>query len=91
MVYSPAGPLTRPEIDLTSEHFDSLSVVGLLPGKAVAIGDTWKIANTVAQALGGFEGVTEHTLTGKLDEIKEDIAYFHRLRQHHPASIRARL
>ena len=76
LVYSPAGTLTRAEVDLTSEHFDSLTVVGLLPGKAVAVGDTWKIANTVAQALGGFEGVTEHTLTGKLDEIKADAAYF---------------
>ncbi len=76
LVYSPAGTLTRAEVDLTSEHFDSLTVVGLLPGKAVAVGETWKIANTVVQALCSYEGVTEHTLTGKLDEVKGDIAYF---------------
>jgi hypothetical protein len=76
LVYSPAGALSRTEADLTSEHFDSLTVVGVLPGKAVAVGDTWKIANTVVQALCSFEGVTEHSLSGKLDEVKDDVATF---------------
>ena len=76
LVYSPAGALTRAEADLTSEHFDSLAVVGLLPGKDVPVGDTWKIANTVVQALCGFEGVTEHSLSGKLDEVKDGVAVF---------------
>ena len=76
LVYAPAGALTRTEADLTSDHFDSLAVVGLLPGKEVAVGETWKIANTVVQALCSYEGVTEHTLSGKLDEVKGDIAYF---------------
>ena len=76
LVYSPAGALTRTEADLTSEHFDSLAVIGLLPGKAVAVGDTWKIANPIVQALCSFEGVTEHSLAGKLDDVKNDIAYF---------------
>ena len=76
LVYSPAGALTRAEADLTSDHFDSLAVVGLLPDKAVAVGETWKIANTVVQTLCSYEGVTEHTLSGKLDEVKGDIAYF---------------
>src|SRR5262249_22100359 len=33
LVYSPAGALTRAELDLTSDTFDTLAVVGLLPGK----------------------------------------------------------
>jgi hypothetical protein len=76
LVYSPAGALTRAEADLTSEHFDSLAVVGLLPSKAVAVGDTWKISHTVAQALCSLEGVSEQTLSGKLDEVKDNIAFF---------------
>ena len=76
LVYSPAGALTRAELDLTSDHFDTLAVVGLLPGKAVAVGDTWKIPTGVAQALCNFEGVTEQTLSGKLDEVKDGVAQF---------------
>lgn len=72
LVYSPAGPLTREELELTSEHFDTLSLPGLLPGKMVAVGDTWKISNAVAQALGNFEGLTDQNLVGKLEEVKGD-------------------
>src|SRR5262245_50847080 len=48
VVYCPAGPLTRPELELTSEHFDTLSVTGILPGKEVAVGETWKLLPAVA-------------------------------------------
>lgn len=36
--YSPAGALSREELELVSEHFDTLSIVGLLPGKTVNMG-----------------------------------------------------
>jgi hypothetical protein len=75
LVYSPAGSLTRDELDVT-EHFDTLSVIGLLPGKEVAIGATWKIPSAVVQALCNFEGLTEHSLTGKLETVKDGLATF---------------
>src|SRR5262249_16546663 len=43
LVYAPAGPLTREELELVGEHFDTLMLTGLLPGKAVAKGDTWTL------------------------------------------------
>jgi hypothetical protein len=73
LIYSPAGPLTRYELDLAM-HFDTLSVAGLLPGRAVAVGDTWQIANPVAQMLCSFEGLTEQKLLCKLEEIKDQVA-----------------
>ena len=76
VVYCPAGGLRRPELELTGEHFDTLSVAGLLPGKAVAVGDTWKVANPVAQALCSFEGLTEQDLAGKLEKVEGDVATF---------------
>jgi hypothetical protein len=76
VVYSPAGPLTRLEVDLTSDHFDLQSLTGLLPAKAVKVGDTWKIANLIAQGVCSFEGLTDHTLTGKLEQVKDDVATF---------------
>jgi hypothetical protein len=73
-VYSPAGPLTREELELTSEHFDTLAVPGLLPGRAVSVGETWKVANPIAQALCNFEGLTEQSLVCKLEEVKDQVA-----------------
>src|SRR5262249_59044477 len=43
LVYCPVGPLFRQELELTSEHFDTLHLSGLLPGKAVGVGATWKV------------------------------------------------
>lgn len=74
LVYAPAGPLTREELELTGEHLDTLALTGLLPGKAVAVGDTWKVDNAVAQALCSFEGLTEQDLTCKLEEVKDNVA-----------------
>ncbi len=76
LVYSPSGALTRAELDLTAGHFDSSAVTGILPGKAVAVGETWKIPANVVQALCNFEGLTEHTLTGKLESVTADAATF---------------
>jgi hypothetical protein len=75
-VYSPTGALTRPELDLTGYHFDTLALPGLLPGKEVSAGDTWKLTSAVAQAVCNFEGLTEHSLTGKLEAVKDGVATF---------------
>jgi hypothetical protein len=74
LVYCPTGPLTHEELELSSEHFDTLSLTGLLPGKMVKVGETWKIANEVAQTLCSFEGLTTQDLTCKLEEVKDQVA-----------------
>jgi hypothetical protein len=74
VVYSPSRPLTREELELTGEHLDTLFLTGLLPGKAVAVGETWKVGNAVAQALCGFEGLTDQALSCKLEEVKDHVA-----------------
>jgi hypothetical protein len=77
LVYSPAGPLTRGELDLTSEHFDTLFLTGILPGKAVKPGDTWTLSNSVALAVCHLEGgLTEQKLVGKLEKVEGEKAYF---------------
>jgi hypothetical protein len=73
LVWSPKGGLSREEKELT-EHFDSLFVAGLAPGKTVAVGDTWKLGTPVALSLCDLEGLTEHDLTCKLDEVKGELA-----------------
>jgi hypothetical protein len=76
VVYCPTGTFLREELDLTAGHFDTLAVTGLLPGKAVAVGDTWDVPNAVAQAVCNFEGLTEQKLTGKLESVKDQLATF---------------
>jgi hypothetical protein len=73
LVYSPKGSLTREEKELT-EHFDTLFVPGLVPGKTVAVSESWKLATPVAVALCDLEGLSEHDLTCKLDGVQGDVA-----------------
>jgi hypothetical protein len=74
LTYSPNGALTREELELVGDHFDTLCLTGLLPGKEVAVGDSWKVDNSAVQALCHFDGLTEQGLTCKLEEVKDQIA-----------------
>jgi hypothetical protein len=73
LTYCPKGPLTRDELDVT-EHLDTLAVTGLLPGRVVKVGETWKPANPVVQALCHFDGLTANELECKLAEVKDGVA-----------------
>jgi hypothetical protein len=75
LVYAPAGNLTREELALTSEHFDTLTLIGLLPQKEIEVGASWKISDAVAQALCSFEGLTAQELTCKLERVDDSVAH----------------
>jgi hypothetical protein len=72
LTYCPKGTLTRDELDV-SDHFDTLAITGLLPAKDVAVGESWKLGNLTAQALCHLQGLSEHTLTAKLERVKDDV------------------
>lgn len=72
--YSPAGPLTRGELEVVSEHFETLHLPGLLPGKEVKVGDAWKIDAAAAQSVCLFDGLLSHELTGSLKEVSGQTA-----------------
>lgn len=74
LVYSPVGALTREEMELTGEHFDTLALAGLLPGKAVAISDTWKLSMETVQNLCHCEGLTAQDLICTLESVKDNLA-----------------
>ena len=74
--FSPAGPLTRDDLDLVTEHFDPHGLPGLLPGKDVAVGDTWAVSNPAAQAACLFDGLISNALTGKLTGVANGVATF---------------
>jgi hypothetical protein len=75
-VYSPAGALTRSELELVGDVLDHAALPQLLPGKEVQVGDSWKVGPAAVQALCNFEGLTEHALTGKLESVKDGEAVF---------------
>src|SRR5579859_6002914 len=72
--YSPAGPLTRDELELAGEHFDTLAITGILPKNDVKIGDSWKLPNEAVLALCQFEALVSHELTAKFDAVEDGFA-----------------
>jgi len=74
--FSPDGSLTREDLELVAEHFDTLCLGGLLPVKPVPIGDTWAIDSETVQYACLFEGLLKGELTGKLVSVKDGVASF---------------
>jgi hypothetical protein len=76
LCFSPAGALTRDELDLVTEHFNPQCLAGLLPGKAVNVGDTWSVSPAAAQAACAFDGLVKNALAGKLTASADGKATF---------------
>ena len=76
LTFSPEGPLTRSEQELTTDQFDTLAVSGLLPGSKQKPGDPWKIPNATVQLLCHFEGLIEHDLKGTMEKLTAEKALF---------------
>ena len=72
--YSPAGPMQRSDLELVAEHFDTLHLTGLLPGKEVSVNDTWKLSNATVQTICLFEGLLSQELNATLTEVKDGSA-----------------
>jgi hypothetical protein len=65
--FSPDGPLTWGEIDLIhTDLFCPIVLAGLLPQKAVAVGDKWKVTAAAARELTDLETIQEGGLEVEL-------------------------
>ena len=67
--YAPGGALRREELELISEHLDSLAIAGIMPGKKVAVEETWDVPPSVVQALCHFEGLVENAVKARLASL----------------------
>ncbi|MCS6866039.1 MAG: hypothetical protein RMJ56_10215 [Gemmataceae bacterium] len=76
LCFCPAGPLTRDELDLVTEHFNPQCLAGLLPGKPVQVGDTWNLSPAAVQAACLFDRLVKHDLTGQLKAAANGQAEF---------------
>ena len=72
--YSPAGKLTRAELDLLNMPGDSLALLGLLPPDPVSVGQQWQPASWVIQMLTGTEALLKSELTCRLTSVKNGVA-----------------
>ena len=62
VVVSPAGPLTRSELELVQGVGDPLTLADLLPAQPVVVGEHWRVRNAAAQAVSGYDVVTSNNL-----------------------------
>jgi hypothetical protein len=71
LVVSPAGPLTRSELELVEGLGDPLELADFLPAQEVAKGRSWKLPIGAANALSGYDVVKSCTLEATLERVDE--------------------
>jgi hypothetical protein len=71
VVFSPAGPLTRSELELVQGAGDPLALPALLPEGPVAVGDRWKVGTEAAQALSAYDALAASALEARLEAVDD--------------------
>jgi len=74
VLYSPAGALKREELDLIDLPGNTLLVDDLLPGKTVALGESWKLGDQALAGLLGIEAVNWTDVQSVLGEVVDGVA-----------------
>lgn len=72
--YSPAGPLTRAQLDLLDVQGNSALLARLLPGKKVEEGEKWIAAPDSLAALLSLDAVYQADVTGTLVGVDKGVA-----------------
>ena len=70
------GAADGDELDLVGEHFDTMCLPALLPGKEVKVGDTWAVPADAVQHALLFDGVLKHDIKGTLVKVENGVAEF---------------
>ncbi len=72
--YRPSGTMTVSELELLHTPGDSLAILGLLPPKAVEVGDSWTPETWVPQMLTATEALLKADLKCRLESAENDRA-----------------
>src|SRR5690606_38165987 len=67
--FSPDGPLLWDEIDLVRTDVFTPALAGLLPDRAVQVGDRWAAATSAIQELTDFAQIEEGSMACKLENV----------------------
>lgn len=74
VVFSPDGPLMRPELELVQGPGDPLALAALLPDRPVAVGDRWIIGDVAARSLSSYDALASNTLQATLESVDDKSA-----------------
>ena len=74
VAYSPAGPLTRSELEVVEGDGDPLLLAALLPTKAVEVGTRYVVEFEGARALSGYDALATNRLEGTVASLDADTA-----------------
>lgn len=69
--FSPDGPLTWSEIDRVRTDVFTPALAGLLPGRAVPVGEKWQASPAAVQELTDLERITDGKISCRLERIVE--------------------
>ncbi len=69
VVVSPAGPMTRSELELVQGLGDPLTFTDFLPREPVAKGRSWKLPEPAVFALSGYDTLKSSTMEATLEQI----------------------
>ena len=72
VVVSPAGPMTRAELELVEGLGDPLLLPELLPTRPVEKGQSWKLPNSAVFAFTEYDTLKSTTLEATLEELDEN-------------------
>jgi hypothetical protein len=73
--FSPAGPLTRAELELVQAPGDPLTFAGLLPDGPVKVGESWPIGHAAARALSDYDALAGNRLNATLTALDPGFAH----------------
>jgi hypothetical protein len=71
VVVSPAGPLTRSELELVEVEGDPMALADLLPSAPVGLGRSWRVGKGAAVGISGYDTITANTLEATLESFDE--------------------
>ncbi len=71
---SPAGPLSRDELDLIELPGSSLLIERLLPTQPVAIGESWTHSADLLAGLLGLDAASDAEVTSRLEQVADGLA-----------------
>lgn len=74
LIYSPSGPMNALELELLEHPADSVAALGLLPPRAVTVGEKWVPESWVIACLTRTEAVVESELTCRLESVTDGAA-----------------
>jgi hypothetical protein len=74
LLYSPSGALAREELDLIDVPGGTLVLDDVLPGRALAVGESWKLTDTTLAALLCLDAVSFSDVESVLGEVKDGLA-----------------